>query len=69
MESFLCVAVVSGNDTTVVFLEDLLTLSNVYWKVKICEINESRKTRGNVDDLFGPKKLFSCINIPDKFLA
>ena len=60
---------VSGNGTTVVFLEGLLTLSNVYEKVKIFEIIESRKPRGNTDDLFGLKRFFSCINIPDKFLA
>ena len=52
----------------VVFLEGLLTLSNVHEKVKILEIIESRKLRENVDDLFGLKRLFSCINIPDKFL-
>ena len=34
---------VSGNGITVVFLEGLLTLSNVYEKVKILEIIESRK--------------------------
>ena len=67
--SFLWVTVVSGNGTTVVFLEDLLTMSNVYEKVKIFEIIESRKLRGHVDDSFGLKKFFSCINIPDKFLA
>ena len=60
---------VSGNGTAVVFLEGLLTLSNVYEKVKIFEIIESRKPRGNTDDLFGLKRFFSCINIPDKFLA
>ena len=52
----------------VVFLEGPLTLSNVHENVKILEIIESRKLRGNVDDLFGLKRLFSCINIPDKFL-
>ena len=60
---------VSGNGTTVVFLEGLLTLSNVYEKVKIFEIIESRKARGNTDDLFGLKRIFLCINIPDEFLA
>ena len=60
---------VNGNGTTVAFLEGLLTLSNVYEKVKIFEIIESRKPRGNTDDLFGLKRFFSCINIPDKFLA
>ena len=60
---------VSGNDTTVDFLEGLLTLSNVYEKVKIFKIIESRKPRGNTNDLFGLKRFFSCINIPDKFLV
>ena len=60
---------INGNGTTVAFLEGLLTLSNVYEKVKIFEIIESRKPRGNTDDLFGLKRFFSCINIPDKFLA
>ena len=36
---------VSGNGTTEVFLEGLLTLSNVYKKVKIFEIIESRNLR------------------------
>ena len=30
---------------------------------------ESRQLRGNVDDPFGLEKFFSCVNIPDKFLA
>ena len=60
---------ISGNGTTVVFLEGLLTLSNVYERVKIFEIIESRKLRGNVDDQFGLKRFFSFMNIPDKFLA
>ena len=42
---------------------------NAHEKVKIFEIIESRKLGGNVDDAFGLKRLFSCINIPDKFLA
>ena len=33
---------VSGNGTTVVFQDGLLTLSNVYEKVKIFDIIESR---------------------------
>ena len=37
--------VVSVKGTTVVFLEGPLTLSNVYQKVKIFEIIESRKPR------------------------
>ena len=60
---------ISGNDTTVVFLEGLLTLSNVYERVKIFEIIESRKLRGNIDDPFGLKRFFCCMNIPDTFLA
>ena len=60
---------VSRNGTTAVFLEGLLTLSNVYWRVKICEIIESRKPRGNVGDPFGLKRFFSCINIQNKVLA
>ena len=58
----------SGNGTTVVFLEGLLTLSDAREKVKIFEIIESRNLRGNVDDPFGLKRLFFCIIIPDKFL-
>ena len=58
---------VSWNSTAVIFLKGLLTLSDVYEKVKIFEIIESRKLRGNIDDQFGLKKFFSCINIPDKF--
>ena len=69
MESFLWVAVVSGTGTTVVFLESLLTLCNVYEKVKIFDIIESGKPKENIDDLFGLKRFFSCKNIPDKFLA
>ena len=60
---------ITGNGTTLVFLEGLLTLSNVYERVKIFEIIESRKLRGNVDDQFGLKRFFSFMNIPDKFLA
>ena len=60
---------VIGKGTTVVFLEGLLTLSNVHEKVKILEIIESRKLRGNVDDPFGLKRFFPYINIPDKLLA
>ena len=69
MQSFFWVAVVSGNSTTVAFLEDLLTLSNVYERFKIFEIIESRKFGSNVDYPFGLKRLFFCINIPDTFLA
>ena len=61
---------VSVNDTTVVFLEGLLTLSDIYEKFKIFEIIKSRKPRGNTDDPFGLSQMnFSCVNIPDKFLA
>ena len=59
---------VSGNATTVVFLESLLIPSNVHEKVKILEIIESRKLRGNVDDPFVLKRFFSYISIPHKFL-
>ena len=60
---------VSWNGTKVVFLEVLLTLSNVYEKVGVFEIIESRKLRVNVDEPFGLRRLFSCINIPNKFLT
>ena len=50
-------------------LESLLTLSKVYEKIKIFETIESRKPRGNTDKPFGLKRFFSCVNIPDKFLA
>ena len=60
---------VSWNGTKVVFLEVLLTLSNVYEKVGVFEIIELRKLRVNVDEPFGLRRLFSCINIPNKFLT
>ena len=60
---------VSGNGTTVAFLKGLLTLSNVYQKVKIFEIIELRKPMGNTDDPFDLKRFFSCINISAKFVA
>ena len=41
----------------------------IYEEGKIFKIIESKKPRGNVDDPFGLKRLFSCINIADKFLA
>ena len=44
-------------------------MNNVYEKVKIFETIESRKARGNTDDPSGLKRFFSCINIPDDFLA
>ena len=59
---------VSGNGTAIIFLDNLVTLSNVYEKAKIFEIIESRKPRGNTDNPFGLKRFFSCVNIPDKFL-
>ena len=46
---------VSGNGATVVFLEGLLTLSNVFEKVKIFEIIKLQRLTGNVDDAFGLK--------------
>ena len=60
---------ISGNGTIVVFLECLSTLSNAYEKVKVFEIIESRKPRGNTDDPFYLKTFISCIYIPDKYLA
>ena len=63
---------VIGNGTTVVFPEGLRTmstLSNVYEEVKIFQITELRKSRGDTDDPFGLKRFVSCINIPDKFLV
>ena len=60
---------VNGNGTTIVFLEGLLTLSNVCEQVKIFEIVKSRKPRGNTDEPFSLKSFFSCKNIADKFLA
>ena len=41
----------------------------IYEENKIFEIIESNKPTGNVDDPFGLKRLFSCINMADKFLA
>ena len=41
---------------------------HIYDEDKIFEIIESNKPRGNVDDPFGLKRLFSCINMADKFL-
>ena len=58
-----------GNGTALVFLEGLLTLGNVYEKVKIFEIIELRKIRGNVDEPFNLKKFFCSKNIPDKFCS
>ena len=50
---------VIGNGTTVVFPEGLRTmstLSNVYEEVKIFQITELRKSRGDTDDPFGLKR-------------
>ena len=41
----------------------------IYDEEKTFGIIESRKPRGYVDDPFGLKRLFSSINIADKFLA
>ena len=60
---------VSENGTIVVFMEGLPTLSNAYEKVKIFEIIESGKSRGNTDDPFDLKTFISCIYIPRKSLA
>ena len=46
---------VSGNDTTAVFLKGLLTLRKVYKKVEVFGIIKSKKLGGNVDDPFCPK--------------
>ena len=40
-----------------------------YEKVKIFEIIESKKVRGNVKDPFGLKGFFSRINIPEEQLS
>ena len=49
-----------------VFLEDPLTLINVYEKLKIFELPESKKRRGKVDAPSGLKKFFSDVNISIK---
>ena len=59
MESFLQVAMVSGNGTTVVFLEGLLE-KFLNWL--------SQRNQVETQNPFGLKRIFSCINIPDKFL-
>ena len=69
MESFLCVVVESGNGTTILFLESLPALGNVYEKGKVFEIIESTKPWRNKDNPFGLKRFFSCIKIPDNILA
>ena len=60
---------ISGNGITVVFLEGPLILSNVYEKVKILKNNGTRKHTGNVNNPFGLKRIFSRINVADKFLT
>ena len=52
-----------------VFLEGLLTLSNVYEKIKIFEIIVPKKLRGKEDAPFGLKRFCSYMSIPDKFSA
>ena len=58
-----------GEDVLKTSSRQCLLGSNVYEKVKIIEITESRKPRLNTDNPFGLKRFFSCINIPDKVLA
>ena len=55
---------VTGNGTAVVFRKGFVTPTNIYEKVKIFEIIESRKPTGNTDDPFTLEMFFSCINIP-----
>ena len=62
-------SVVSGNSTTVVFLEGPVTLSNVYEKVKIFEIIESRKPRGTVDNPFGLERFSLVISSLNQALS
>ena len=52
-----------------VFLEDLLILSNTYEKAKIFGIVRSRKNRRNVETPLGIKRFFSYINNLAKFLV
>ena len=52
-----------------VFLEGVLTLSNVYEKVKTFKMMKKRKLRGIEDILFSLKRFFSYRDDPDKFLA
>ena len=49
---------VSRNGTTVVFLEAVPTLSNIYEKVKIFEVIEPRKPRGNTSNPFGLTRFY-----------
>ena len=49
------------------FLHGLLTLINIYEKVKIFKIIEERKPKGIVDRPFCVKRLFSGINNRDRF--
>ena len=62
-------SVVSGNSTTVVFLEGPVTLSNVYEKVKIFEIIESRKPRGIVENPFGLERFSLVISSLNQALS
>ena len=65
MESFLWVVAVSGNGTTVVFLEGLLTLSNLYEKVKIFQIIENlKKTLGKHRQPIWSKNVFLSYGYP-----
>ena len=52
-----------------VFLESLLTLSNVYEKVKIVKMSKQKKLRGIADTSLGLKRFFSYIDNPDNLLA
>ena len=44
-------------------------LVDLYEKVTIFELIDSRKLRGNVEDSFGLKLFLFCINTPDKSLT
>ena len=57
-----------ANENDSSFFEGLLILNIVYEKVKIFEIIESEKRRGNADVLIGSKSFFSYVNTPDKIL-
>ena len=55
---------VSGNGTSVVFLEGLLTLSNGYEKLKIFEIIDSTKPREKHRHYIWSKKGFRLYKYP-----
>ena len=57
-----------ANENDSSFFEGLLILNIAYEKVKIFEIIESEKRRGNADVLIGSKSFFSYVNTPDKIL-